>query len=73
MITGQKVWTSWGPMADLGLLLARTGRRPGFRGLSCFVLDMQAPGMTVRGLRQMGGETHFAEVFLDKSCSTPMP
>jgi len=66
VVSGQKVWTSLGPAADLGLLLARTGEAPtGFRGLSCFVVDMRAPGVTVRGLRQMGGQTHFSEVFLD--------
>jgi alkylation response protein AidB-like acyl-CoA dehydrogenase len=65
-VTGQKVWTSLGPAADLGLLLARTGDAPtGFRGLSCFVVDMHSPGVTVRGLRQIGGQTHFSEVFLD--------
>jgi alkylation response protein AidB-like acyl-CoA dehydrogenase len=65
-VSGQKVWTSLGPAADLGLLLARTGQAPsGFRGLSCFVVDMHAPGVTVRGLRQLGGQTHFSEVFLD--------
>jgi alkylation response protein AidB-like acyl-CoA dehydrogenase len=59
VVSGQKVWTSLGPRADLGLLLARTGKAPtGFRGLSCFVVDMHAPGVTVRGLRQMGGQTH---------------
>jgi alkylation response protein AidB-like acyl-CoA dehydrogenase len=66
VVSGQKVWTSLGPVADLGLLLARTGEAPtGYRGLSCFVVDMRAPGVTVRGLRQMGGQTHFSEVFLD--------
>lgn len=65
-VTGQKVWTSLGPAADLGLLLARTGDAPtGFCGLSCFVVDMHSPGVTVRGLRQMGGQKHFSEVFLD--------
>jgi alkylation response protein AidB-like acyl-CoA dehydrogenase len=64
VVNGQKVWTTWGPVADMGFLLARTGGS-GFSGLSCFVIDMHAPGVTVRGLRQMGGETHFSEVFLD--------
>ena len=72
VVSGQKVWTSLGPAADLGLLLARTGEAPtGFRGLSCFVVDMQAPGVTVRGLRQMGGQTHFSEVFLDDVVLAP--
>lgn len=67
LVAGQKVWTSLGPAADLGFLLARTGDAPsGFGGLSCFVLDMHSPGVTVRGLRQMGGQTHFSEVFLDE-------
>src|SRR2546423_7083388 len=66
VVSGQKVWTTLGPEAHLGLLLARTGEAPsGFRGLSCFVVDMGAPGVTVRGLRQLGGQTHFSEVFLD--------
>lgn len=66
VVSGQKVWTTLGPEAELGLLLARTGEAPtGFRGLSCFVVNMGAPGVTVRGLRQLGGQTHFSEVFLD--------
>lgn len=66
LVSGQKVWTSLGPASDRGLLLARTGDNPtGFGGLSCFLVDMHAPGVTVRGLRQMGGQTHFSEVFLD--------
>jgi alkylation response protein AidB-like acyl-CoA dehydrogenase len=69
VVSGQKVWTSWGMVADLGLLVARTGEK-GFRGLSCFVLDMRAPGVTVRGLRQMSDNVHFAEVFLD---DVPLP
>ena len=67
IVTGQKVWTTLGPMAARGLLLARTGvGEAGFAGLSSFLIDMRAPGVTVRGLRQMGGETHFAEVFLNE-------
>jgi alkylation response protein AidB-like acyl-CoA dehydrogenase len=62
--TGQKVWTSWGMQADRGLLLARTGDA-GRKGLSCFLIDMHAPGVTVRPLRQMSGGEHFCEVFLD--------
>jgi alkylation response protein AidB-like acyl-CoA dehydrogenase len=66
VVSGQKVWTTLGPEAHMGLLLARTGEAPtGFRGLSCFVVDMRSPGVTVRGLRQLGGQTHFSEVFLD--------
>ena len=66
VVSGQKVWTTLGPASDLGLLLARTGDAPtGFRGLSCFLVDMHGPGVAVRGLRQLGGQTHFSEVFFD--------
>ncbi len=63
-VTGQKLWTSWGMRADRGLLLARTSDQPGGRGLSCFLLDLHAPGVTVRPVRQLSGESHFSEVQL---------
>jgi alkylation response protein AidB-like acyl-CoA dehydrogenase len=64
VVSGQKVWTSWAELADYGLLLARTA--PGrFAGLSCFVVNMRAPGITTRPLIQMSGESHFSEVFFD--------
>ncbi|WP_024795237.1 acyl-CoA dehydrogenase family protein [Tomitella biformata] len=64
VVDGQKVWTSGGVGADYGLLLARTGG-PGHGGLSVFIVPMGAPGITVRPLRQMDGESKFNEVFLD--------
>ncbi len=64
-VTGAKVWTSWGTQGDWGLLLARTGG-PGFGGLSCFLLPMRADGVTARGIRQVTGDSHFSEVFLDE-------
>jgi alkylation response protein AidB-like acyl-CoA dehydrogenase len=64
VINGQKLWTTLGPNADMGLLIARTGNG-GFSGISCFLVDMRSPGVTVRGLKQMSAETHFAEVFFD--------
>jgi alkylation response protein AidB-like acyl-CoA dehydrogenase len=62
-VDGQKVWTSGGDGAEFGLLLARTGG-PGHGGLSVFVVPMDAPGVLVRPLRQMDGESKFNEVFL---------
>ena len=64
VLNGQKVWTSGGLTADLGMLLARTDRdAPKHRGITYFAIDMDQPGVEVRPLRQITGESHFAEVF----------
>ena len=65
LVNGQKVWTSGAGGADFALLIARTDpQQPGSAGLSCLALDMSAPGVQVRPLRQMSGGYHFNEVFL---------
>lgn len=63
-IDGQKVWSSAAASADFGLLLARTGPDK-HRGLSMFIVPMHIPGITVRPLVQMDGESKFNEVFFD--------
>jgi alkylation response protein AidB-like acyl-CoA dehydrogenase len=63
-IDGQKVWSSAAASARFGLLLARTGPDK-HRGLSMFVVPMGIPGVTVRPLTQMDGESKFNEVFFD--------
>ncbi len=63
-IDGQKVWSSAAASAQLGLLLARTGPHK-HRGLSMFVLPMDTPGVSVRPLQQIDGESKFNEVFFD--------
>ena len=65
-LSGQKVWTSLAQFAQFGLVLARTDPGlPKFDGLTTFFIDMQSPGVTVRPIRQAGGEAEFNEVFLE--------
>ena len=66
IVTGQKTWCSGGHYADFGILLARSDPKlPKHKGITYFVADMHAPGVSVRPLRQMTGGLHFNEVFLD--------
>jgi alkylation response protein AidB-like acyl-CoA dehydrogenase len=65
IINGQKVWTSGGQVADLGMLLARTNPdAPKHQGISYFAFDMHQPGVDVRPLREMTGRAMFNEVFI---------
>jgi alkylation response protein AidB-like acyl-CoA dehydrogenase len=64
VISGQKVWTSNAHISDLGEILCRTDPDlPKHRGLTAFLVDMKAPGVEVRPLRQMTGGAGFNEVF----------
>jgi alkylation response protein AidB-like acyl-CoA dehydrogenase len=66
VVNGQKVWTSGAHFSDVGLLLARSSAGPRHRNLTTFVIDMRAPGVEVRPLRQMTGGADFNEVFLSE-------
>ena len=71
-LSGQKVWTTNAQHAAYGLLLARTDPDvPKHKGLTMFVVPMDAAGVTVRPLRQISGEAHFNEVFLDDVALEP--
>jgi alkylation response protein AidB-like acyl-CoA dehydrogenase len=65
-LTGQKVWTSNAQIADVGLALVRTDpEAPKHRGLTVFLVPMNARGVEVRPLRQLTGGASFTEVFLE--------
>ena len=67
IITGQKVWTSGAQYSDIGEIIARTDvNQPKHKGLTGFVVDMHAPGVDVRPLRQMTGGASFNEVFFNE-------
>jgi alkylation response protein AidB-like acyl-CoA dehydrogenase len=66
LINGQKVWTTVAHHADHGLLIARTDPTvPKHQGITMFIIDMHHPGVTVRPLRDMTGDSHFNEIFFD--------
>ena len=68
VISGQKVWTSGGQVADKGMLLARTDPDlPKHAGISWFAFDMDQPQVEVRPLTEMTGRALFNEVFIDEA------
>ena len=66
VVNGQKVWTTLAHRADWCMLLCRTDPDSKRRqGISCLLVDMHSPGITVRPLRQIGGQAEFNEMFFE--------
>jgi alkylation response protein AidB-like acyl-CoA dehydrogenase len=66
ILNGQKVWTSGAQFSDYGAILARTDpTQPKHSGITMFIVDMHAPGVTVRPLKVATGHSPFNEVFFD--------
>ena len=67
VLTGQKVWTTYAQHADWCMVFCRTDPESSRRnGVSCLLVDMKSPGVTVRPLRQMGGGAEFNELFFEE-------
>lgn len=65
ILNGQKVWTTLAHISSYGLAIARSDpEMPKHKGITAFIIDMNAPGVEVRPLRQMTGEAEFNEVYL---------
>ncbi len=66
-VNGQKIWTSGAPHCDYMIALVRTSGGPDDRhaGLSQLIIDLKTPGVTIRPIKDLSGDAHFAEVFFD--------
>ncbi|MCP4086252.1 MAG: dehydrogenase [Actinomycetia bacterium] len=63
-LNGQKVWTTLAHLCDYGVIIARTDpSAPKHRGISMFIVDMNAPGVEIRRIRQIDGGARFNEIF----------
>jgi alkylation response protein AidB-like acyl-CoA dehydrogenase len=67
VLNGQKVWTTFGPWADWIFVLARTDPKDRYGGISFILCKLDTPGVTVRPLRQITGESEFGEVFFEEA------
>jgi alkylation response protein AidB-like acyl-CoA dehydrogenase len=63
VLNGQKVWSSGAHWSEWGILLAKTSDEGKYRNLTFFIVDMKTPGIEVRPIRQISGESDFCEIF----------
>ncbi|OYO26333.1 acyl-CoA dehydrogenase family protein [Janthinobacterium sp. PC23-8] len=66
-LNGRKIWTTNAPHSHYVIVLVRTSGSPADRqkGLSQFIVDLAAPGVSVRPIRDLAGDAHFSEIFFD--------
>lgn len=66
-LNGQKIWTTNAQHGDYMIALVRTSGSPADRhtGLSQFIIDLHAPGVTIRPITDLAGDAHFSEVFFE--------
>lgn len=65
-LSGQKTWSTYGHLADMCIVLARTGEHDErHRALSAFLVPMDLPGLDARGIRKLHGKEDFSELFFD--------
>jgi alkylation response protein AidB-like acyl-CoA dehydrogenase len=70
VINGQKVWSSGAHWSEWGILMAKTSDGPKYQNITFFIIDMKTPGIEVRPIRQISGESDFAEIFFT-DCRVP--
>jgi alkylation response protein AidB-like acyl-CoA dehydrogenase len=70
VVNGQKVWSSGAHWAEWGILIAKTSDNPKYQNITFFIVDMKTPGIEVRPIKQITGESDFAEVFFT-DCRIP--
>jgi alkylation response protein AidB-like acyl-CoA dehydrogenase len=64
VVNGQKIWTSYAHIADLCMLVVRTDTTaPKHKGITCLLVDMKSPGISVQPLKMMSGDSAFNEMF----------
>jgi alkylation response protein AidB-like acyl-CoA dehydrogenase len=67
VLNGQKCWTTFGPFADWIFVLARTDPEDRYGGISFILADLETPGIEMRPIKQITGESEFGEVFFDNA------